>query len=123
MSETGTQPITQTDFNRQDEPPDQQPSTVTINDFKLQTNETKATQELSEIASKYILQRVASSTSSTVLIDFQTYFTLYNDLQSPECSNIIYYQVLDQKCDNKETLMNVINSLYAEFIKTNQKSG
>ncbi len=123
MSQTSTQPITQTDFNRQDEPLNQQPSTVTVNDFKLQTNETKATQELSEIASKYILQRVANSTNSTVLIDFQTYFTLYNDLQSPERprTNIIYYQVIDQKCDNKETLMNVINSLYAEFIKTNQK--
>ena len=25
------------------------------------------------------------------------------------------------KCDDKETLMNVINSMYAEFIKTNKK--
>ena len=80
-----TPPIIQIDHSRQDDISNQQPPTVTINDFKLQTNETKAIQELSEIASKYILQRVASSTNSTVFINFQTYFTLYNDLQSPEC--------------------------------------
>ena len=57
----------------QDETSNQQLPTLMINDFKLQTNETKATQELSEVASKYILQRIASSTNSTVLIDFQTY--------------------------------------------------
>lgn len=44
-------------------------------------------------------------------------------IYSPQnvCSNSIYYQVIDQKCDNKETLMNVINSIYVEFIKTNKK--
>ena len=56
MSQNSTPPITQIDHNRQDEVSNQQSPTVTINDFKLQTNETKATQELSEIASKYILQ-------------------------------------------------------------------
>ena len=78
-------------------------------------------QELRETSSHYILQRVANNTNSTVLIDFLTYFSLYNNLPSPECSNIIYFKVLDQKCDNKETLINVINDIYQEFIVPKKK--
>ena len=31
-------------------------------------------------------------------------------------SNIIYYKVIDEKCDSKETLLSIINNLYTEFI-------
>ena len=94
---------------------------ISLMDFKLTSNETKVMQELSEISLHYILQRVANSQSNRALIDFQTYFSLYNNLPSPECSNVIYFKVLDQKCDNKDTLMNVINNIYTEFILPNKK--
>ena len=119
-SQVGSPPVTQIDYTH-DGVPSQHSITSTINDFKLKTAETKVVQELSEIASKYILQRVASGANNKVLINFQSYFSLHNNLQSPECSNIIYYQVLDQKCDSKETLMNVINSVYVEFIESQKK--
>ena len=38
------------------------------------------------------------------------------NIPAPETSNIIYYKVLDQKCDNKETLLSIINDLYTTFI-------
>lgn len=90
-------------------------------DFKFTSDETEVMQDLSEISSKYMLQRVANSQSNKVLIDFQTYFCLYNNLPFPECSNVIYFQVLDQKCDNKDTLMNVINRVHTEFIMPKKK--
>ena len=58
---------------------------------------------------------------SEVLIDFQTYFSLSKNLQAPECSNIIYLKVLDKKCDNKETLLCVVNDVYEEFILGQKK--
>ena len=97
---------TQIDFTQRG----RQPVTSTIiSDFKHKTHEIKAKQELSEIASK---QRAASGANNQVLIDFHAYYSLYNNLQPPECSNIIYFQVVDQKYDSKETLMNVINNIY-----------
>ena len=53
---------------------------------------------------------------SEVLIDFQSYFSLSKNLQAPECSNKIYLKVLDKKCDDKETLLCVVNDVYEEFI-------
>ena len=94
---------------------------ISIIDFKFKSDETKGMQELSEISLQYMLQRVANSQSNKVLIDFQTYFCLYNNLPPPECSNIIYFQVLDQKCDNKDTLMNVINRVHTDFIMPKKK--
>ena len=55
------------------------------------------------------------------LIDLQTYYCLSYNIPSPECSNIVYFTVLDQVCDNKETLLNVINELHTEFILSRRK--
>ena len=68
-----------------------------------------------------MLQKVASTTHTKTLIDFQTYFNLYTNQPSPECLNVIYYQVLSQRCDDKETLLNIINNLYQEFVVTKKK--
>ena len=35
--------------------------------------------------------------------------------------HIIYYKVLSQRCNDKETLLNVINDLYQEFYVTKKK--
>ena len=68
-----------------------------------------------------MLLKVACTTHSEILINFNTYFSLRNKLTQPERSNIIYFKVLDQRCDDKETLLNIINDLYVEFIKPNKK--
>ena len=62
-SQVGSPPVTQIDYTH-DGVPSQHSITSTINDFKLKTAETKVVQELSEIASKYILQRVASGANN-----------------------------------------------------------
>ena len=70
----------------------------------------------------YILQKEAAFLHKVTLVDLQTYFSLSQDIQFPECSNIIYYTVLDQKCDDKETLLKVISDLHKEYILTGKKT-
>jgi len=101
------------------QPPGHQPPT--IQDFLLTSNETKAVQEMTKLSAEYMLHKVANSTNSKVLLDFHTYFSLYNNLPSPECSNIVYFKVLDQRCDNKETLVNLISDIYEEFVLSKRK--
>lgn len=43
------------------------------------------------------------------------------DIPSPENSNVIYFMLLDQRCDDKETLLNVISELHTEFIASKKK--
>ncbi len=50
------------------------------------------------------------------------YYSLSKRIQAVETSNIIYYRVIDAKCDNKETLLSVMNTLYSEFIQTDKKA-
>lgn len=89
--------------------------------FRLTEEESKSVLQLREMCNEYMLQKVASTTHTKTLIDFQTYFNLYNNQPPPECSNIIYYEVFSQRCDDKETLLNVMNDLYQEFVVTKKK--
>ena len=34
---------------------------------------------------------------------------------------MLYYKDLNQRCDDKETLLNVINDVYTEFISSHKK--
>ena len=77
-----------------------------------QTNDTSK-----ELCSEYELQKVASTACTKTVIDFQTY-NLYANQSSPECSNVIYYQVLSQQCDDKETSLNITNNIYQECVVT-----
>ena len=43
------------------------------------------------------------------MMDIQSYLTVADNISPPEQSNVIYYKVLHQRCDDKETLLNVIN--------------
>ena len=95
--------------------------TLTLKHFQLTDQEKKALKDLRELSINYNLLKVAAVKHSKVLIDFQTYFTLFKNLQIPECSNIIYFKVLDKKCDDKETLLNVVNDVYEEFIVGHKK--
>ena len=51
----------------------------------------------------------------------RTLISLYSKLADVERSNIVYYKVLDQKCDDNETLLSIINDLYNEFIATKKQ--
>ena len=68
-----------------------------------------------------MLLKVASTTHENTLIDFTTYFSLSNQVPQPEQSNIIFFKVLDQRCDDKETLLNVINDMFVEFVQSGKK--
>ena len=67
------------------------------------------------MSTQYIFQKVAN------LIDLQTYFSLSNNLSIPECSSVVYFKVLDQRCDDKQTLLTIISNLYEEFIVPGKK--
>ena len=56
------------------------------------------------------------------IVDIQSYLTVADNISPPEQSNVIYYKVLHQRCDDKETLLNVINDIYAEFVATGKRN-
>lgn len=94
---------------------------LSTSDFELKPNEEKALSKLIAIAGNYNLLKVACTTHATTLVDFQTYFNLSSKVANVERSNIIYYKVLDQMCDDKNTLLSIINDLYNEFIATKKQ--
>ena len=64
--------------------------------FHLKSEENNALKELREVSYQYMLLKVASTTHSETLINFNTYFSLRNKLTQPERSNIIYFKVLNE---------------------------
>ena len=66
-----------------------------------------------QMATEYALQKEAATMHDVTLIDLQKYYSLSNDIPSPATFN---YAVLDQVCDKKDTLLNVISELRTEFI-------
>ena len=98
-----------------------QEKSLGIADFQLSEIETKAIDKLERMATDYAMLKVASCEHNISLIDLQTYYSLSNGIPSPECSNVIYFMVLDQRCDDKETLLNVISELHTEFIASKKK--
>lgn len=71
---------------------------------------------LIEVSTKYIFQKIANTEQSQTIVDLQTYLTVVQNLNIPECSNIVYFKVLNERCDDKSMLVNVINELYEELI-------
>ena len=94
---------------------------MNITAFQLKSNENKALTEFKKMSTNYMLLKVASTTHENTLIDFTTYFSLSNQVPQPEQSNIIFFKVLDQRCDDKETLLNVINDMFVEFVQSGKK--
>lgn len=78
--------------------------TVSI-DFRMNVTEEKSLTDLKEVCNTYMVQKVASTTHSTTFLDLQSYLSVYHNLPQPERSNVIYYKVLHQQCDDKETLL------------------
>ena len=93
--------------------------TFTLQSFQLSS---QSFEQLREMCDQYILQRVVNASGNCEpLIDLKTYLILSQNLPTPECSNVIYYTVLAQKCDDKGTILTIINDLYNEFIATKKK--
>ena len=90
---------------------DLQKPNLKLSDFQLTSTDTESLKKIREIFDLMLLKLAHTEHSETV-IDLQSYLTVANNIKSPECSNVIYYKVLNQRCDNKETLLNVINDVY-----------
>ena len=92
-----------------------------LSDFQLSSTDKQSADKLGKVVNQYMLLKLARTDQSDTVIDLQSYLTLANNIKAPECSNIIYYTVLHQRCDSKETLLSVINNMYTEFIHTGKK--
>ena len=93
-----------------------------IQDFQLTSTNKEAIKKIREEFDHYMLLKLACTDNTETMIDLKSYLTLAQDIKAPECSNVIYYKVINQRCDDKETLLNVINDIYAEFIITGIKA-
>jgi len=91
---------------------------LTINDFRLIYDEILAREDLLRASFHYVLSKTLAEKT---LVDLPSFYGLLHDIPVPECSQVIYYGVLSQKCDNKETILSIINQMHVEFIATKQK--
>jgi len=91
---------------------------LTMDNFHLSPDETKAQNNLINTSFYYVLTKKVSEKN---IIDFPSYYGLLHDIPVPECSKVIYYGILNQKCDTKDTIRNIVNQLYTEFIVTKKK--
>ena len=78
-------------------------SQISMFDFLLQKEEKDALDKLKKLSETYILLKIACNHHQKCLINLQMFCSLTHNLPSPEPSNILYFKVLDQKCDDKET--------------------
>ena len=114
---------------QQNNSPDQEPSVDTrllsdltsagtnkLDDFKTDFTEQGKLLNLKLTASLYTLQKLAAARNQQAYIDFQAYFGLINNHNPPESSNVAYLSVIDQKVDDKLTLIEIMNRLHDDFI-------
>ena len=97
-------------------------TTLSMGHFMLDEEEKASPDKLTEVCEQYILLKLANEINSGTLTSLQMYYCLSNNVPTPTKSTIVYYKVLDQTCDNKETLLSVINDLYTEFILSGKKT-
>ena len=93
-------------------------TTADMSVFLMNESEKTTLSKLRVMSEKYALLKLVSNKT---LIDFQRYLSLSENVKAPEPSNIIYYKVLDQKCENKGTRLNVVSDLHSEFILLHKK--
>ena len=84
----------------------------------LKEEEEASPHKLTEFCEQYILLKLANEINSGTLTSLQMYYCLSYNVPTPKKSTILYYKVLDQTCDNKETLLSVINDLYTLSLYT-----
>lgn len=88
--------------------------TISIEQFELQQEE-NSFEKLGEICEQYIILKLANEQNQKFSVGIQMYYCLSQNVPSPDKTSIIYFKVLDEQCDNKETLLSIINDLYKEF--------
>ncbi len=96
--------------------------TISMENFELKTEEKHSLTILGEICEQCIVLKLANEQNPDSLVGIQQYYCLSQNVPSPEKTSIIYYKVLDEKCDTKETLLSIINDLYTEFILSGKKT-
>ena len=96
--------------------------TMSIEQFELQQEEKKSLDKLGDMCQQYIVLKLANALSQNSIVGIQMYYCLSQNVPPPDKTSIIYFKVLDEKCDNKETLLSIINDLYVEFILSGKKT-
>ena len=96
--------------------------TISMENFELKTEEKRSLTILGEICEQCIVLKLANEQNPDSLVGIQQYYCLSQNVPSPEKTSIIYYKVLDEKCDTKKTLLSIINDLYTEFILSGKKT-
>ena len=56
------------------------------------------------------------------MVHMQDFCTLYDKHLQPDVADIVYVNVLDERADDKDTVLNVINQLYNEHVHIQGKS-
>ena len=95
-----------------------QQSVPNTQDFEPSPDDNKTLLDKVNMFTQYMLQKVANNDQTSAIIDVKSYLTLLHNYPPPEQSNIIHYKVLNQRCDDKSTLLNVISELHEKFILT-----
>ena len=88
-----------------------------LDDFKTDITEQRTLLNLKLTVSLYThCKKLAAARNQQAYIDFQAYFGLINNQNPQESSNLAYLSVVDQKVDDKLTLLEIINRLHDDFI-------
>ena len=99
-----------------------------LSDFRLNNTDKQSAEKIRNVFDQYMLLKLASCgqmmdiqaekirnvfdqymllklASCGQMMDIQSYLTVADNISPPEQSNVIYYKILHQRCDDKETLL------------------
>lgn len=94
--------------------------TLNLDDFRVSDKERKVLMDFKTLLTHYMLQKVANNDHDQTILDLKAYLTLFHNIPTQECSNIIYHKVIDQHCDDKATILGIVSELHEEFIASDK---
>ena len=90
---------------------------LTIQHFRPTEPEQKEVDSLTKVTTNYcLLKQALTQDGSFKLSNLQTYVSIYQRVPKPQKACVAYVSVLDEKADNRDTVLNVINNLYVNYI-------
>ena len=96
---------------------------LTIQHFRPTEPEQKAVNLLIKVTTNYcLLKQALTQDGSLQLSNLQTYVSIYQRVSNPQKACVAYVSVLDEKADNRDTVLNVINNLYVNYLKEQSKT-
>ena len=100
-----------------------QPSTPTLDSFRLSPSETQSIKLFTNHSTSYCLLKNALTQNSLEehLIGIQAFFLVSQKTPSPEIASVAYVEVLDEVANEKDTILHVINNLYVEHVRKHGK--